>query len=127
MRDDSQIDPREVAASKFDLNYIGLDGNIGCMVNGAGLAMATMDIIKLRGGAPANFLDVGGNASEGQVRGWVLVLFGLFGCLGVVWRVVLGCLSGVVLALRLTTKKHPQNDTKTKKTQTKRLSRRSRS
>jgi hypothetical protein len=60
-------DTREVAAGKFDLNYIGLDGNIGCMVNGAGLAMATMDIIKLRGGAPANFLDVGGNASEEQV------------------------------------------------------------
>jgi hypothetical protein len=57
----------EVAAAKYDLNYIGLDGNIGCMVNGAGLAMATMDIIKLHGGAPANFLDVGGNASEGQV------------------------------------------------------------
>jgi succinyl-CoA synthetase beta subunit len=56
-----------VAASKFGLNYIGLDGNIGCMVNGAGLAMATMDIIKLTGGAPANFLDVGGNASEKQV------------------------------------------------------------
>lgn len=58
---------REVAAGKYDLNYIGLDGNIGCMVNGAGLAMATMDIIKLHGGAPANFLDVGGNASEQQV------------------------------------------------------------
>ena len=57
-----------MAASKFDLNYIGLDGEIGCMVNGAGLAMATMDIIKLRGGTPANFLDVGGNASEEQVR-----------------------------------------------------------
>ena len=59
----------EVAAGKYDLNYIGLDGSIGCMVNGAGLAMATMDIIKLRGGAPANFLDVGGNASEDQVGG----------------------------------------------------------
>jgi hypothetical protein len=58
---------REVAAAKHDLNYIGLDGSIGCMVNGAGLAMATMDIIKLHGSAPANFLDVGGNASEGQV------------------------------------------------------------
>ena len=58
---------RDIAASKYDLNYIGLDGNIGCMVNGAGLAMATMDIIKLHGGAPANFLDVGGNASEDQV------------------------------------------------------------
>lgn len=67
MKDESQEDPREVAASKFDLNYIGLDGNIGCMVNGAGLAMATMDIIKTHGGAPANFLDVGGNASEDQV------------------------------------------------------------
>ncbi|KAG2493492.1 hypothetical protein HYH03_008308 [Edaphochlamys debaryana] len=67
MKDESQIDPREVAASKYDLNYIGLDGNIGCMVNGAGLAMATMDIIKMHGGAPANFLDVGGSASEQQV------------------------------------------------------------
>lgn len=56
-----------MAAAKADLNYIGLDGEIGCMVNGAGLAMATMDIIKLHGGTPANFLDVGGNASEGQV------------------------------------------------------------
>ena len=67
LRDHSQEDPREVAAGKFDLNYIGLDGNIGCMVNGAGLAMATMDIISLHGAAPANFLDVGGNASEQQV------------------------------------------------------------
>jgi succinyl-CoA synthetase beta subunit len=57
----------QVTAAKADLNYIGLDGEIGCMVNGAGLAMATMDIIKLHGGTPANFLDVGGNASEGQV------------------------------------------------------------
>jgi succinyl-CoA synthetase beta subunit len=56
-----------VAAAEADLNYIGLDGNIGCMVNGAGLAMATMDIIKMHGGEPANFLDVGGNASEQQV------------------------------------------------------------
>ncbi|XP_076930850.1 succinate--CoA ligase [ADP-forming] subunit beta, mitochondrial-like [Bidens hawaiensis] len=67
LRDPTQEDPREVAAAKADLNYIGLDGEIGCMVNGAGLAMATMDIIKLHGGTPANFLDVGGNASEGQV------------------------------------------------------------
>ena len=57
----------QVAAAKADLNYIGLDGEIGCMVNGAGLAMATMDIIKLHGGTPANFLDVGGSASENQV------------------------------------------------------------
>lgn len=67
MRDVTQEDPREVAASKFDLNYIGLDGNIGCLVNGAGLAMATMDIVKLHGGEPANFLDVGGSATEEQV------------------------------------------------------------
>ncbi|KAM7254144.1 hypothetical protein ACFE04_031826 [Oxalis oulophora] len=67
LRDSTQEDPREVAAAKADLNYIGLDGEIGCMVNGAGLAMATMDIIKLHGGTPANFLDVGGNASENQV------------------------------------------------------------
>lgn len=55
-RDFSQEDPREVEASKYDLNYIGLDGNIGCMVNGAGLAMSTMDIIQIKGGSPANFL-----------------------------------------------------------------------
>lgn len=67
LRDTSQEDPREVRASKHDLNYIGLDGNIGCLVNGAGLAMATMDIIKLHGGEPANFLDVGGSATETQV------------------------------------------------------------
>lgn len=66
-RDVLEEDPREVEASKFHLNYIGLDGNIGCMVNGAGLAMATMDIIKLYGGDPANFLDVGGGANEQQV------------------------------------------------------------
>lgn len=67
-RDSTQEDPREVAASKWDLNYIGLDGNIGCMVNGAGLAMSTMDIIALRGGSPANFLDVGGSANVDQIK-----------------------------------------------------------
>jgi succinyl-CoA synthetase beta subunit len=67
MRDKSEEDPREVAASEFSLNYIGLDGNIACLVNGAGLAMATMDIIKYAGGEPANFLDVGGGASKEQV------------------------------------------------------------
>jgi succinyl-CoA synthetase beta subunit len=67
MRDIHEEDPREVEASKFGLNYIGLDGNIACLVNGAGLAMATMDIIKYAGGEPANFLDVGGGASEEQV------------------------------------------------------------
>uniref|UniRef100_A0A0G4HMV9 Succinate--CoA ligase [ADP-forming] subunit beta, mitochondrial n=1 Tax=Chromera velia CCMP2878 TaxID=1169474 RepID=A0A0G4HMV9_9ALVE len=66
-RDVSQEDPREVHASHYDLNYVGLDGSIGCMVNGAGLAMATMDIIKLHGGEPANFLDVGGGARKEQV------------------------------------------------------------
>ena len=67
MRDTTEEDPREVEASKFDLNYIGLDGNIACLVNGAGLAMATMDIIKHCGGDPANFLDVGGGATKEQV------------------------------------------------------------
>jgi succinyl-CoA synthetase beta subunit len=67
MRDIGEEDPREVEASKHELNYIGLDGNIACLVNGAGLAMATMDIIKFYGGNPANFLDVGGSATEEQV------------------------------------------------------------
>merc|ERR1712242_453427 len=61
-------DPSEVDADKHNLNYIALDGDIGCMVNGAGLAMATMDIIKLHGGSPANFLDVGGGATAHQVK-----------------------------------------------------------
>jgi succinyl-CoA synthetase beta subunit len=68
LRDTTEEDPLEVEASKFNLNYIRLDGNIGCMVNGAGLAMATMDIIKLAGGEPANFLDVGGGASAEQIK-----------------------------------------------------------
>src|SRR5437879_9931176 len=67
MRDLAEEDPREVEASKRGLNYIGLDGDIACLVNGAGLAMATMDIIKFYGGEPANFLDVGGGATEEQV------------------------------------------------------------
>ena len=68
LRDLNEEDPLEVEASKFGLNYIKLDGNVGCMVNGAGLAMGTMDIIKLAGGEPANFLDVGGGASAEQVK-----------------------------------------------------------
>ncbi len=76
MRDVNEEDPREVEASKFNLNYIGLDGNIGCMVNGAGLAMATMDIIKYYGGSPANFLDVGGGASTEQVTEAFKILCG---------------------------------------------------
>jgi succinyl-CoA synthetase beta subunit len=67
MRDLDEEDPAEVEASKYDLSYISLDGNIGCLVNGAGLAMATMDVIKLYGGNPANFLDVGGGASAEKV------------------------------------------------------------
>ena len=89
LRDESEEDEKELAASKFDLNYIALDGEIGCMVNGAGLAMATMDIIKLYGSEPANFLDVGGGAttekvteafkiitSDPQVKGILVNIFG---------------------------------------------------
>lgn len=68
LRDWTQEDPREVEAAKYELNYIALTGTIGCMVNGAGLAMATMDIIKLHGGDPANFLDVGGGATKEAVK-----------------------------------------------------------
>ena len=68
MRDLQEEDPTEVEAGKFNLNFVKLDGNVGCMVNGAGLAMATMDIIKLAGGAPANFLDVGGTANPETVE-----------------------------------------------------------
>jgi succinyl-CoA synthetase beta subunit len=67
LRDETEEDAKEIEASKYDLNYITLDGTIGCMVNGAGLAMATMDIIKLYGSAPANFLDVGGSATKEKV------------------------------------------------------------
>ena len=89
LRDETEEDPKELAASRFDLNYIALDGEIGCMVNGAGLAMATMDIIKLYGAEPANFLDVGGGAtkekvteafkiitSDPQVKGILVNIFG---------------------------------------------------
>lgn len=75
LRDSSQVDPREVAAAEAGLSYVGLDGDIGCMINGAGLAMATMDMIKLAGGEPANFLDVGGGASaERTEKAFRLVL-----------------------------------------------------
>jgi succinyl-CoA synthetase beta subunit len=76
MRDKEEEDPREVAASEYDLNYIGLDGNIACLVNGAGLAMATMDIIQHYGGEPANFLDVGGGASKEQVSAAFKIILG---------------------------------------------------
>ena len=75
LRDTNEEDPTELEADKFDLNYIKLDGNVGCMVNGAGLAMATMDIIKISGGEPANFLDVGGTASADTVKnGFKIIL-----------------------------------------------------
>ena len=74
MRDENEEEARELEASKYDLNYIGLDGNIGCMVNGAGLAMATMDIIQACGGRPANFLDVGGSATAEKVAGAFAIL-----------------------------------------------------
>ncbi len=76
LRDFYEEDPLEIQASRYGINYIRLDGNIGCMVNGAGLAMATMDIIKLAGGNPANFLDVGGGASTEQVRNAFQILLG---------------------------------------------------
>ena len=75
LRDEDEEDPRELEATQHDLNYISLDGNIGCMVNGAGLAMATMDIIKLEGGSPANFLDVGGGASKERVEQAFRIIF----------------------------------------------------
>jgi succinyl-CoA synthetase beta subunit len=75
LRDTNEEDPLEVEATKYNLNYVKLDGNVGCMVNGAGLAMATMDIIKLAGGEPANFLDVGGGASQETVEnGFKIIL-----------------------------------------------------
>jgi succinyl-CoA synthetase beta subunit len=74
LRDVHEEDPLDVEASRFNLNYIKLDGNVGCMVNGAGLAMATMDIVKLAGGAPANFLDVGGGASPEQIENALRIL-----------------------------------------------------
>ncbi len=70
LRDISEEDPTEVEAGKYNLNFVKLDGNVGCMVNGAGLAMATMDMIKLSGGEPANFLDVGGTANATNRRSW---------------------------------------------------------
>jgi succinyl-CoA synthetase beta subunit len=76
MRDAEEEDPREAAAAGFGLNYIGLDGNIACLVNGAGLAMATMDIIKYYGGEPANFLDVGGGATQDQVVAAFKIILG---------------------------------------------------
>ena len=72
--DESEVDPKELEAEKYDLSYVKLDGKLGCMVNGAGLAMATMDIIKLKGSSPANFLDVGGGASKEKVSGALKII-----------------------------------------------------
>jgi succinyl-CoA synthetase beta subunit len=98
LRDLSEEDPLETEASKYSLNYIRLDGSIGCMVNGAGLAMATMDIIKLAGGAPANFLDVGGGANAEQIRNAFKILMSDRHVKGVLINVFGGILRCDVLA-----------------------------
>ncbi len=106
LRDLDEEDPLEVEASRFKLNYIKLDGSIGCMVNGAGLAMATMDIVKLAGGAAANFLDVGGGASAEQVKNAFRILMSDPEVRGVFINIFGGILrcdvlaSGVVAAAR---------------------------
>ncbi|MDD4914817.1 MAG: ADP-forming succinate--CoA ligase subunit beta [Methylococcales bacterium] len=92
LRDVTQEDPREAEARQFDLNYITLGGNIGCMVNGAGLAMATMDMVKLKGGSPANFLDVGGGTNKDKVR----EAFKLILADGVVKAVLVNIFGGIV-------------------------------
>ena len=98
LRDLGEEDPLEIEASKFSLNYIHLGGNIGCMVNGAGLAMATMDIIKLAGGEPANFLDVGGGASAEQIRNAFNILMSDKGVKAVLINIFGGILRCDVLA-----------------------------
>ena len=98
LRDLDEEEPLEVEASNFKLNYIKLDGNVGCMVNGAGLAMATMDIIKLAGGAPANFLDVGGGASAEQVKNAFKILISDSSVRGVYINIFGGILRCDVLA-----------------------------
>ncbi len=114
LRDLHEEDPKEVEASKFDLSYIALDGNIGCMVNGAGLAMATMDVIKLAGGEPANFLDVGGGAtkekvkeafkillSDAQVKGVLVNIFGGIMKCDVIADGVIGAVKEIALKVPL--------------------------
>ena len=106
MRDLDEEDPAEVEASKHDLNYIQLEGNIGCLVNGAGLAMATMDVIKLYGDSPANFLDVGGGANQEQIRNAFRILLSDAGVKAIFINIFGGILrcdtlaSGVVAAAR---------------------------
>ena len=99
MRDKTEEDPREVAASEFGLNYIGLDGNIACLVNGAGLAMSTMDIIKLHGGEPANFLDVGGGASKEQVTAAFKIILGDPNVKGILVNIFGGIMDCNIIAL----------------------------
>ncbi len=98
LRDIAEEDPREVEASKHGLNYIGLDGNIACLVNGAGLAMATMDIIKFYGGNPANFLDVGGGATEEQVTEAFKILIGDKNVRAILVNIFGGIMKGDVIA-----------------------------
>ncbi len=106
MRDLAEEDPLEVEASRFGLNYIKLDGNVGCMVNGAGLAMATMDLVKLAGGEPANFLDVGGGANEEQVKNAFRIILSDTNVRGVLINIFGGIMrcdiiaKGVVAAVR---------------------------
>jgi succinyl-CoA synthetase beta subunit len=98
LRDTNEESPFDVEASKFGLNYIKLDGNVACMVNGAGLAMATMDIIKYSGGSPANFLDVGGGASAEQVKNAFRILMSDAGVRAVFINIFGGILRCDVLA-----------------------------
>ncbi len=98
LRDLGEEEPLEIEASKFSLNYIKLDGTIGCMVNGAGLAMATMDIIKLAGGEPANFLDVGGGANAEQIKNAFRILMSDSGVKAVLINIFGGILRCDVLA-----------------------------
>jgi succinyl-CoA synthetase beta subunit len=108
MRDLDEEDPAEVEASKYDLNYIQLDGNIGCLVNGAGLAMATMDVIKLFGGEPANFLDVGGGATTEKVTEAFKIMIGNDNVKGILVNIFGGIMkcdtiaNGVIAAVRET-------------------------
>jgi succinyl-CoA synthetase beta subunit len=113
LRDLNEEDPLEVEASKFGLNYIKLDGTVACMVNGAGLAMATMDIIKYAGGSPANFLDVGGGANADQIRNAFRILLSDKAVKAVFINIFGGILrcdtlaTGVVAAARELNVKHP--------------------
>merc|ERR1712066_947644 len=94
MEDTTESDPREVEAAKYNLNYVQMDGNIGCLVNGAGLAMATMDIIKLYGGEPANFLDVGGSVEDDKVKAILVNVFGgIVNCATIANGIVNACKS----------------------------------